>query len=324
MARHYTACAVLLLAATALAQIGHTLQGKVTLPDGSAPPHPVKVTLTFNGVRIYETFTDMSGHFSFSGLGRGTYVITAEGDGQTFETTSVYTEIFTIGNAPRIFTQNIPLRPKSPNRPNPAGVISAEQAEPNAPEQAKKEYKRGVKSANDGDPKKAIKYFQEAVRIYPEFYLAYAAMAEQYSKLQQYEEAAAAYQKAIQINPNRAEAYLGMGALLIKQKRYDEAVAPLQRTIELEKRSHVPYLLLGLAQMMIGQLDDAEQNLQRAYRIGKTPLAHIYLANIYELRGQLDKAIAELEAFLKENPESPNSRQVSEALEKLRKRAAGN
>jgi Tfp pilus assembly protein PilF len=322
MARYYTIA--LLLAATALAQVGHTLQGKVTLPDGSAPPHPVKITLTFNGVRIHETFTDMSGHFSFSGLGRGTYVLTAEGDGQTFETTSVYTEIFTIGNAPRIYTQNIHLRPQKPEKLNPAGVISAEQIDPNAPEKALKEYKRGIKSANDGDPKKAIKHLQEAIRVHPEFYLAYAAMAEQYSKLQQYEDAAAAYQKAIQISPNRAEAYLGMGALLIKQKKYEEAVAPLRRTIELEKRSHVPYLLLGLAQMMIGELDAAEENLQRAYKIGKPPLAHIYLANIYELRGQLQKAIAELEAFLRENPQSPNSSQVSQALEKLRRRAASN
>ena len=75
--------------ATVFAQGVHTLQGRVITPNGGQPNAPVKVTLTFNGRRIHETFTDLSGRFTFAGINRGTYQITGEGDGQTFATTTI-------------------------------------------------------------------------------------------------------------------------------------------------------------------------------------------------------------------------------------------
>src|SRR5215510_7348235 len=102
--------------ATAEAQNQHTLTGKVLLPNGAQPPNPVRVILTYNGRHIYETFTDLSGRFSFSALGRGIYQLTADGD-ENFETTRVSAEISAYGSAPQTFTQNIQLHPKK------AGVI---------------------------------------------------------------------------------------------------------------------------------------------------------------------------------------------------------
>ncbi len=92
-----TLLALLLLCVTASvaqAQGTHTLQGRVIAPSGNQPTNPVKVTLTYNGRRIYETFTDLSGRFTFTALSRGTYQITAEGDGMSFETTSVSARYF--------------------------------------------------------------------------------------------------------------------------------------------------------------------------------------------------------------------------------------
>ena len=59
-------------------QGAHTLQGRVISPGGSQPNNSVKVTLKFNGKNIYESFTDLSGRFSFSGLSAGTYELVAE------------------------------------------------------------------------------------------------------------------------------------------------------------------------------------------------------------------------------------------------------
>ncbi|HJT67802.1 MAG TPA: hypothetical protein VJ749_15190, partial [Pyrinomonadaceae bacterium] len=65
---------------TALAQQGgNVLQGRVITPSGMQPTNPVRVKLTFNGRAINETFTDLSGRFSFPGIGGGTYQLTAEG-----------------------------------------------------------------------------------------------------------------------------------------------------------------------------------------------------------------------------------------------------
>src|SRR5262249_484944 len=80
-------------------QSSHTLQGKVMLSNGAPPPNSVRVRLTFNGMNVYETFTDLGGRFSFSGLHRGMYQLIAEGDDQTFETTRVNAEVAAYGSA---------------------------------------------------------------------------------------------------------------------------------------------------------------------------------------------------------------------------------
>ena len=109
----------------ASAQGSNSLQGRVIAPDGNQPLAPVRVRLTYNGRRIYETFTDLSGRFSFSGLSKGTYQLTAEGDGQSFVTTTVYAELSTFGNAPQLFTQEIQLRPLPGNHTQPKAVVNA-------------------------------------------------------------------------------------------------------------------------------------------------------------------------------------------------------
>ncbi len=305
----------------AYTQGSHTLQGKVTLPNNIVPQNPIKVTLSFNGIRVYETFTDLSGRFSFGGLRRGVYELKAEGDGEMFETTTARAEVSAFGSAPQTFTQNIQLRLKPGKSLPAAAVVSADEAEAQIPGRAKKEYEKGLKRAGDNKPDQAIKFFQAAILIYPQYYSAYTAMAEQYAKLPNLDESIAIYQKAIEMKPNRADAHTGIGVLMVKQKRYGEAMTPLRRSIELDKQSSTAYLFLGLAEMFTGDYVAAEANLLRAYDIGKQTLVRLYLANLYDLRGEPAKAIDHLQLFLRDTPNLPEERKIEmrEVIEKLRK-----
>ena len=100
------------------------LEGKVISPSGSQPANPVRVKLTFNGRAIHETFSDLSGRFSFPGLVRGRYQLTAEGDGATFETTTVYADVSAFGAGTQSFFQDIHLRPLKPKPAQQPGVIN--------------------------------------------------------------------------------------------------------------------------------------------------------------------------------------------------------
>jgi tetratricopeptide (TPR) repeat protein len=316
------AAAVLLAAELTLAQGAHSLQGKVLLPNGSQPATPVKVTLTLSGRHLYETFTDLSGRFSFTGLNRGRYQLIAEGDGQTFETTRVEAEIIAYGSAPQSFTQNIQLRPRADKSVSAAAVTSIEALDPNVPQRAREAYAKGLKSAEANKPEQAVKLLREAIEAYPPFQLAHVALGEQYDKLKRYTDAEAAYKKAVELESDNASAQAGLGVVLVKQKKYAEAIPPLRRSIEIDKQSSAPFLFLGLAEMMTGDYESSESNLLRAYEIGKPTIAHIYLANLYDLQKRPAKAIEHLQAFLKENPESPNAGQIREVIEKLRKQIA--
>ena len=150
-------------------------------------------------------------------------------------------------------------------------------------------------------------------------------MGDLYAKLKRPDEAIDSYQKALDIEANRADAHAGLGAVLFGQKKYAEAIAPLRRAVELEKSSSPPYLYLGLAEMFSGDYDSAEAHLLRAYEIGKPPIVHLYLANLYELKGAPSKAIDHLKALLKENPNLNEERKadIRQAIEKLQKKVSG-
>ena len=311
---------VLCLVASAFAQGGHVLQGRVLLPNGSSPANPVRITLTFSGARVYEVFTDLSGHFSFTGLKRGTYQLTAEGDGEIFESTAVYADIVAFGSAPQIFTQNISLKLKPGKKLPPAGVVSVEEMDPSVPGPARKEYQKGVKDADEDRPGNAIRHFREAIKLYPPMYSAHLALADQHVKLQQYDDAVDSYKKSIDLKPDKAAPYIGLGVTLVKQKRYSEAIVPLTKSLDIERQSSTSFLFLGIAEFQMGDYQPAESNLQRSYEIGKQPLANIYLASLYEQRGEPAKAIERLEAYLKDNPHDSRSNQVREAIEKLKKK----
>lgn len=315
-------CLALLLAASAArAQGSNSLEGRVVLPSGLQPTQSVRVTLTQSGRPVYETFTDLSGRFSFSGLRAGTYQLTAEGDDQTFETTTVSIEIAAIGGGAGAFTQNIQLRAKSDAGARPAATVAAEEIDPEVPEAAREKYRQGLKSAAAGKTEQAARLFQEAVAAHARFYAANLALAEQLSKLQRYDEALAAYRKAGELKPERPEPYVGVGVTLVSQKRYDEGIKMLRGVIEVDRDLPAPYLSLGYAEMMTGDYKPAEEHLLRSLELSRLALAHVYLANVYEQTGQFAKAVAQLEAYLKENPNSPQADAVRAAIDKLKRKA---
>src|SRR5919197_115712 len=322
LARISLICFALLFApAPARAQGQNTIEGRVVLPSGGQPAQPVRVTLKQGGRPIYETFTDLSGRFNFPGLRGGTYHLTAEGDDQTFETTSVTVDIAGVGAFAKTVTQNIQLRPKAAAALPPAATVAVEEIDPDVPEAAREKYRQGVKSAAEGKAEQAVKLLQEAVKAHDRFYAANLALAGQLSKLQRYDEALAAYRRAGELKPDRPEPYVGVGVTLVSQKRYEEGIRMLRGVVEVDKELPAPYLSLGYAEMMTGDYRPAEEHLLRALELARPALAHVYLANVYEQTGEPAKAAAQLEAYLKENPNSPQSDAVRAAVEKLKRKA---
>ena len=303
-----------------LMEVKNSLEGRVRLPSGGQPAQPVRVTLTQGGRHIHETFTDLSGRFNFPGLRGGTYQLTAEGDGRSFETTTVQVEIASFGGGGQNVSQNIQLTARAGESVAPAASVAAEEIDPGVPDAAKERFREGVRSAAEGKPEHAVRALQEAVKAHPPFYAASMALAEQLSKLGRYEEALAAYRKASELKPDHADPYVGVGVTLVTLGRYDEGIKLLRGVIEVDKNLPVPYLSLGFAEMQAGDYEPAREHLLRALELGKPALAHIYLANVYEQTGKYAEAVAQLEAYLKENPDSPQRDAVRAAIDKLRKK----
>src|SRR6185436_862061 len=204
------------------AQGGTVLEGKVVTPSGTQPNNPVRVKLTFNGRPIHETFTDLSGRFTFPGIKSGTYQLTAEGDGMTFETTAVTADI-AFGGSGQSFTQDIQLRPIS-HKPN-TGPSVVNAFNQNVPAAAKQALDAGLKLAEEGKAPAAIENMQKAIQIFPQYFEAHLQLGNTFLKLDQLQESIAELDKAREINPNDERAYQSFGLLLMKQRNYAVAVA---------------------------------------------------------------------------------------------------
>jgi tetratricopeptide (TPR) repeat protein len=315
------ALALLWLMGIVLAQDGHTLLGKISLPSGTTPNRSIKVTLTSAGV-LRSTFTDSEGRYSFSNLSNKVYELTVEGDNETYETTSVRVEVFTLSAAPTDYYQNIQLKGRELQFVSHSGTATVDEGDSSIPAKARKEFQEGEKSAAENKAESAVAHYTEALSIYPSYYAARVALGDQYERLARYDDAIACYKKAIDIRPDRVRALAGLGAALTRQRKYSEAIPWLRKSVELDNQGSISYLYLGLAELNTGNLTESERDLRKAYAIGKHPVAHIYLASLCEHREDLAGAVVELELFIKEAPDSSQAPEIRADIAKIRKKMA--
>ncbi len=318
------------------AQGANVLEGKVVTPSGTQPANPVRVKLTFNGRAIHETFTDLSGRFSFPGLSRGRYQLTAEGDGINFETTSVQADIAAFGPAPQSFTQDIQLRPIRHKPTTQPGVVNA--FSQNVPPAARQALDAGLKAAEEGKAQAAIENMRKAIQIFPDYFDAHLQLGNVFLKTDQLQEAIAELDKAREINPNDERAYQSFGLLLMKQKNYAVAVAVFAEAARLNPENPMNAVMRATALIHQAARTDesAPATESRSYLLGRAELAMgqaaslsdnklkpdtMTMALFYELKGEPERAATELEAYMKKTPQLKNSPALQNEIKRLRDKA---
>ncbi len=322
-----------------IAQGANVLQGKVIAPNGSQPTNPVRVRLTFNGRPIHETFTDLSGRFSFPGLSKGTYQLTAEGDGLTFMTTSVYADVASFGSAPQSFTQDIQLRPILRDPAQPAGVVNAfSQVVPGAAKQA---LDAALGLVEKGKPDEAIKKMQEAIKIFPEYFDAHLQLGNTFLKLDRLGEAISELDLARQVNPNDERSYQSFGLVLMKQKNFSVAVSVFAEAARLNPSNPLNALMRGTALIhqasTVDSTNSSDPSGDRQFLTGRAEVALTQAANLsghklkadnltlalfYEMKGEPARAADELEAYLNKLPDGKNNQPLLNEIKRLRDKAA--
>lgn len=333
-----TVFAILFFASSAIAIAqagGNVLEGKVITPSGVQPTAPVRVKLTFNGRAILETFTDLSGRFSFPGLSRGRYQLTADGDGLSFETTTVYAEVTAFGASAQSFTQDIQLRPIVRKATPPAGVVNAFTQD--VPPDAKQALDAGLKLAEEGKTEAAIENMQQAVKIFPKYFEAHLHLGNAFLRAEQFNEAIAELDLAREINPNDERTYQSFGLLLMKQRNFAVAVAVFAEAARLNPANPTNPVMRATA--LIHQAANvsasAPSNEDRAHLLSRAEIAmtqaatlsdnklkpdSMTLALFYELKGDPERAAVELESYLKKT-QAKNATPLQNEIKRLRDKA---
>jgi serine/threonine-protein kinase len=190
---------------------------------------------------------------------------------------------------------------------------------------------------------RATDYFNKAIEKDPNYALAYAGLALNYSRYSFYnltvprQEANAAakralelddslaeahvafgyfggnweqeFRRAIELNSNYAEPHDGLCIFRTYQKRFDEAIAEGKKALELDPSSVIVATDLGAAHFFARRPDEAIEILTRAHEIDPTlwvPLG--YLGAAQTLNGQYAEAAATFRKAIEISDGSPNTK----------------
>ncbi|MEZ5066862.1 MAG: tetratricopeptide repeat protein [bacterium] len=169
--------------------------------------------------------------------------------------------------------------------------------------------------ARRGELEVAEQHFLDAVRLRPDYALAYRNLGRQYEGMQRWGEAAEQYRRAIEVYPEYVEARLNLASALLQTEDAPEALEAASWVMERHPEIARAHLLVGVAR---AQLDDpigARQALEDAVRIEPNDvLAHWTLAKILVRLGELEAAEFEVQAVLQLDPSHPEAPGVLAAL----------
>jgi TolB-like protein/Tfp pilus assembly protein PilF len=144
----------------------------------------------------------------------------------------------------------------------------------------------------DFEFERSISEFERAIQLNPNYAMAHHWLSwGPLTALGQADRAIAEGKRAVELDPlsliNNAD--LG-GNVYFNSRRYDEAIAQLRKTIEIDPRFYIAHYYLGQAFQLKGQLSEAITEYQKAVDLDDDPEALAYLGQAYARAGQRDEA----------------------------------
>lgn len=178
------------------------------------------------------------------------------------------------------------------------GIVFAQ----TVPNEAAKLYEQAAKDASKNRTEDAIANLREAIRFFPDYYLALSDLGKYLTLKGDYGEAARLLIRAAEINPKSPTTLFYLGLALHKLNYHKAAVTALSKVHEMAPASALVLFTLGSAERQEGKYAEAEEHLLKAKKLSpqEVPDIHWELAQLYGLNlKKYKEAAAELEKYLK-------------------------
>ena len=161
-----------------------------------------------------------------------------------------------------------------------------------------------------GDVEKARRHLQRAIEISPNFDEALNNLGTYYYRDGRFETAANLFQRALNANPNSFVAQVNLGGALISLGDYERALVENFKALEMRSGDSLAEAQTGQVLFHLHRYDEALQHLQKAKQIDPMSftLPGIFIAQIRQIQGETDGAIAEYREFLRVHPGHPSSK----------------
>jgi tetratricopeptide (TPR) repeat protein len=178
-----------------------------------------------------------------------------------------------------------------------------------------------LRRANEakGDVEKARRHLQKAIEISPNFEEALNNLGTYYYRDGRFEAAANLFQRALKANPDSFVAQVNLGGALISLGDYPRALAENLKALDMRPDDSLALSQTGQALFRMMRYDEALPYLEKAKQFDPMSftLPGIFIAQIRQIQGDRNGAIAEYKEFLKVHPGHQTSAFVERQLSGL-------
>jgi len=120
-------------------------------------------------------------------------------------------------------------------------------------------YSKGLDEAKKENCKKAITYYEQAVKIDPQFAFAWDNMGICYRRLENYDKAIEAYKRSLEIDPEGRMPLQNIAIVYQYKKEYNKAIEAYEKFAKVDKDN--PEVYYGIGNIYTNFLQDAEKAL---------------------------------------------------------------
>ena len=299
------------------------IRGRVFFPVTPESPR-LRVRLTSSDMVNESAVTDEDGIFIFNRIPAGHYTVTVEG-GDQFDSATEQVDIDREAS-PGGRNMNVTINLKLKGTASALGKV---------PKPARELYTKGTDAASKGDNKGAAEFFNQAIKLYPQFPQAMSELGMAYMKLNKYDKAAETYEELLKLGPGDATVHLNYGIALNNlgislqtegkaeegAKKLAQSEEQLREAIKLSNSSPAAHYYLAVTLIKLKHYDEATTELEASIKHGgdNIALAHKYLGGLYMNDGSKKKEAAdELEKYLQLDPKARDADRIKESIKKLR------
>ena len=145
-----------------------------------------------------------------------------------------------------------------------AGSSGATPKEDDAWNKVPKPYIDGLKAAQKGQSKQAIKFFEQSIQAFPEFAPAYTNMGLQQLRLKDRGAAQKSLEKSIELGPKNAVSYNHLGVIARLEGDFSTAQKMYTKALEVDSDYAIAHLNMGiLLDLYLYELEPALEHYEK-------------------------------------------------------------
>lgn len=287
---------------------------------------PVEVLNEVNQT-LQRTRTDNSGRYFFSGLSAGRFSVRVLPYGTNFEEQTQEVEIVnfvrpgssTSENAQKDFYLRLRRDAREAN-----GITGTVYVQ-DIPQEAQKFYNKAISELENKRDETGIQELLNALKVFPDYFLALERLGREYIKQQKYDYAQAAFIKTVSVNQRSFGGWYGLSYASYALGKPEIAIEAAQNAAKLEPSSVDAALILGISFRKAKRYQDSEKSLLKAKKLAndQVPDVHWNLALLYAYNLKRYKEAAdELELYLKIQSENVKADNIKKLIAQLREKSA--